>query len=119
MPVHADDQSLLGTRWGGSLFLEAALLFGLLLAPKIFSAVADALLWCMYAAEVTSVIQYMDDFRFRGHPDSGRCEEVLIGTGTMYSPRYSSSESQAGRPAIAIGAHFLRNQDSTRSTPPT
>ena len=50
VPVHADDRPLLGVRWGNDVFLDAALPFGLRSAPKIFSAIADALLWSMYDA---------------------------------------------------------------------
>ena len=41
-------------------------------ASKIFSALADALLWCMYAAGVTSTIHYVGEFLCFGHPDSER-----------------------------------------------
>ena len=93
VPVHPDDQPLLGMRWGGSLFLDAALPFGLRSAPKIFSAVADALLWCMYTSGVTSAIHYLDDFLFFGRPDSEDCGrnlakavEVCTALGTPVAP---------------------------------
>ena len=44
VPVHPDDRPLLGMNWQGHTFLDATLPFGLRSAPKIFSAVADALL---------------------------------------------------------------------------
>ena len=43
LPVHPDDHWLLGMRWEGMLFIDAALPFGLRSTPKIFMAVADAL----------------------------------------------------------------------------
>lgn len=48
IPVHPDDRLLLGTRWNNCIFLDAALPFGLASAPKIFSAVADFILWIMH-----------------------------------------------------------------------
>ena len=45
VPVHKDDRHLLGMKCKGAVCLDAALPFGLRSAPKIFSAVADALLW--------------------------------------------------------------------------
>ena len=43
VPVHPEDQPLLGMEWRGDVFVDAALPFGLRSAPKIFNAVADAL----------------------------------------------------------------------------
>ena len=43
IPVHPDDQRLLGMEWKGGLYLDAALPFGLHSAPVIFNAVAEAL----------------------------------------------------------------------------
>ena len=42
IPVHPDDQSLLGVSWNGAIYIDKVLPFGLRSAPKIFSAVADA-----------------------------------------------------------------------------
>ena len=64
VPVHPDDRPLLGLRWRKEVFLDAALPFGLRSAPKIFSTVADELLWSMYNAGLTSGIRYLDDFLF-------------------------------------------------------
>ena len=43
VPVHTDDHTLLGIRWGVDVGIDTALPFGLRSAPNIFSAVADAL----------------------------------------------------------------------------
>jgi len=43
VPVHPDDRPLLGVMWKGVYYIDAMLPFGLRLAPKIFTAVADAL----------------------------------------------------------------------------
>jgi len=43
VPVHPDDRPLLGVMWKGAYYIDAMLPFGLRSAPKIFTAVADAL----------------------------------------------------------------------------
>ena len=51
VPVHPEDRSLLGMRWEGALYVDAALPFGLRSAPKIFSAIADAIddaIWMIF-----------------------------------------------------------------------
>ena len=40
--VHPDDQHLLAITWNGSVYVDRSLPLGLRLAPKIFTAVADA-----------------------------------------------------------------------------
>ena len=45
IPVHHDDRFLLGMCWEGRLFVDTVLPFGLRSAPKIFTAVADAVEW--------------------------------------------------------------------------
>ena len=47
VPVHPEDQHLLGVEWNGAVFIDKFLPFGFQSAPKIFSAVADALLWIL------------------------------------------------------------------------
>ena len=49
VPVHPEDRLLRGTQWEESIFVDTALPFGLSSAPKIFSAVTDAVLWIMHA----------------------------------------------------------------------
>ena len=77
VPVHEDDRHLLGMKWKGAVCLDAALPFGLRSAPKIFSAVADALLWIMYDRGLTSGIHYLDDFLVLGPPGSDECANNL------------------------------------------
>ena len=48
VPVHPDDQPLLGISWQGRVYINQALPFGLRLAPKIFNAVADFLAWILF-----------------------------------------------------------------------
>ena len=50
VPVHPVDRHLLATAWRGKLFVDEALPFGLRSAPKIFTALADALEYMHYQA---------------------------------------------------------------------
>ena len=45
VPVHPQDRWLLGVQWEGEVFVDRMLPFGLRSAPKIFSALADAIQW--------------------------------------------------------------------------
>ena len=47
VPVHPLGQALLGLTWDGVTYIEKALPFGRWSAPKIFSAVADAISWAV------------------------------------------------------------------------
>ena len=62
IPVHPHDQSLLGVEWEGAVFIDLVLPFGLRSAPKIFSAVADALQWILIQKGVKTILHYLDDF---------------------------------------------------------
>ena len=77
LPVHPDDRWLLGMRWEGALFVDAALPFGLRSAPKIFTAVADALEWMIEQEGVCPIMHYLDDFLLVGTPDGQDCSRSL------------------------------------------
>ena len=62
VPVHPLDQILLGLCWENQVWLDSALPFGLRSAPKIFSAVADALAWAMALEGISAHLHYLDDF---------------------------------------------------------
>ena len=47
VPVHPDDRWLLGMQWEGQVYIDKVLPFGLRSAPKLYNAVADALLWIL------------------------------------------------------------------------
>ena len=57
--------------------MDAKLPFGLRSAPKIFTALADALEWCMAKEGVQAVYHYLDDFVVLGPPSSETCAEHL------------------------------------------
>ena len=70
VPVHAEDQWLLGMSWKGQVYVDTCLPFGLRSAPKIFSAVADGLSWAMHYQGVEYLLHYLDDFLVLGLPGS-------------------------------------------------
>ncbi len=69
VPVYPEDRWLLGMSWKGQLYVDKVLPFGLRLAPKFYSAVADGLQWILREAGV-DVIHYLDDFLVTEKPDS-------------------------------------------------
>ena len=77
IPVHPDDRPLLGMMWRDKLYVDTTLPFGLRSAPKLFSAVADALQWIMEHNGVPELLHYLDDFLIFGVPDSLECQQAL------------------------------------------
>ena len=77
VPVHPDDRLLLGMEWKGQWYVDTALPFGLRSAPKIFTALADGLIWIMFNQGVRSAIHYLDDYLLLGSPDTLECAEAL------------------------------------------
>ena len=47
VPIHQQDRHSFGIRWYDQIFVDQALLFGLSLATKLFTAVADAIGWAL------------------------------------------------------------------------
>ena len=74
IPVHPEDRHLLGMRWDGMEYVDAALPFGLRSAPKVFNAVADALELILLENGVRYLWHYLDDFITLGKPGMGECE---------------------------------------------
>ena len=77
VPVHPVDRMLLGTRWKGELYVDGALPFGLRSAPKIFTAIADCLLWILGRHVVPEAMHYLDDYLLLGPPGVEVCEKAL------------------------------------------
>ena len=75
IPVHPEDQQLLGIRWNGWVYIDRVLPFGLRSAPKIFSAVADAAQWMMVQWGISDVLHYLDDFALVA-PDVGSAQQA-------------------------------------------
>ena len=66
VPVHPVDHQLLGMVWRDKLYVDGALPFGLRSAPKLFTALADGLLWIMGRHGVAESLHYLDDFLVLG-----------------------------------------------------
>ena len=64
LSVHPEDQALLGVCWEGDIYTDRALPFGLRSAPKIFSAVADALQCIVVNKGMRNLLHYLNDFIF-------------------------------------------------------
>ena len=79
VPIHPADRSLLGMMWEGSIYADKTLPFGLRSAPKIFSALADALEWILLERGLTNILHYLDDFLTMGSPGSEECAKNLEG----------------------------------------
>ena len=62
IPVHPHDRPLLGTRWRDVIYLDTRLPFGLRSAPKLFTAIANTVLWIIWLNGVPWIINYLDDF---------------------------------------------------------
>ena len=77
VPVHPDDYHLLGITWGGHVYVDRALPFGLCSAPKIFNAVADFISWVLHQHGIPHQLHYLDDFLFLGAPNSAEAANVL------------------------------------------
>ena len=74
IPVCPEDRPLLGVRWKGEFFYDLCLPFGLVSAPKIFTAVADALQWIFEKKGLSWVNHYLDDFIMVEAPESQECQ---------------------------------------------
>ena len=64
LSIHPEDQALIGVCWKGIIYTDRALPFGLRSAPKIFSAVANALQWIVVNKGVRNLLHYLDGFIF-------------------------------------------------------
>ena len=75
--VHPDDRPLLAVEWRGSTYVDGMLPCGLRSAPKVFTAVADALEWCLRAKSVVGVDHYLDDFVIVASPALNVCQTAM------------------------------------------
>ena len=77
VPVHPEDRPLLGMAWREKVYIDTALPFGLRSAPKIFTAVADALQWIFESCGIDTVLHYLDDYIVFGASDTDKCQAAL------------------------------------------
>ncbi len=75
--VHPQDRLLLGIQWHDSVYIDCSLPFGLRSAPKMFTALADALEWCFRQHGVSEVDHYLDDFITIDPPEAMDCQRSL------------------------------------------
>ena len=80
VPIHPLDRPLLGMQWEGVTYVDGALPSGLRSVPKIFTALADGLMWILHSRGVTSALHYLDDFLLLGPPSSKSCQAALCAT---------------------------------------
>ena len=83
VPVHPSDQRLLAVLWQGTTYLDRALPFGLRSAPKLFSALTDAMMWMLYERGIETALHYLDDFLILGPAGSPLCGQALQTTLTL------------------------------------
>ena len=62
IPVHPDYHHLLAITWEGAVYVDRSLPFGLRSAPKIFTAVADAMAWALHTRGIRLLLHYLDNF---------------------------------------------------------
>ena len=62
------------------MFVDTCLPFGLQSAPRIFTAVADMLEWCVKEQGVSHLLHYLDDYITMG---SAGLEECNVNTATL------------------------------------
>ena len=77
VPLQPVDRVLLGMKWDGAMYVDAAFPFDLRSAPKLFTAVADALLWILGCHGVHEGIHHLDDFLILGQSVTDEFERAL------------------------------------------
>ncbi len=77
IPIHPQDRPLIGMQFEGRVFLDTTLPFGLRSAPKIFTAVADALEWVLRDQGDRWIMHYLDDYLTIGSPESEECQHNM------------------------------------------
>ena len=103
VPVHPHDHHLLAISWEGAFYIDRCLPFGLRSAPKVFTAVADTLAWCLHCEGVGYVMHYLDDFLLIGSPRSGEASTALeIATRTFQSIGVPVASDKTEGPSTCI-----------------
>ncbi len=68
--IHPGDRRLLGMSGEGQVYVDKVLPFSLRSAPKLYNAVADALLWILVNHDEVDGLHYLDDFLLFGESES-------------------------------------------------
>ena len=104
VPVHPDDRSLLSMMWEGVLYVDTALPFGLQSAPKIFTAVVDAMEWVAKSKGLSNLLHYLDDFPHCGRsPLHGVCRTPYYPPGNVQGSGNSGGDGEAGGSSNMFG----------------
>ena len=80
VPVHPQDHHLLAISWENRVYIDRALPFGLRSAPKLFTAVADALAWALHCQGIRFILHYLDDFLFLGTSEARSAANTVTET---------------------------------------
>ena len=74
------------------MYIGTVLPFELWFLPKIFSTVADTLLWIMHQNGVSYIytLHYLEDFLFAGEVSNSACGDSLECMGSLYIPLFGS-----------------------------
>ena len=93
--------------------MDSELPFGLQSAPKIFTAIVDALEWCMAQEGVQAVYHYLDDFIILDPPSSEVCGEslqILHKVCNDLGAPFSTRESRRPQLSNNISRHHHRHE---------
>ena len=121
VPVHPVDRLLLGVQWKGETYVDGALPFGLRSAPKLFTAIADALLWILGRHAISDALHYLDDYLIMGPPDSKLCGHALqTSLEVCHTLGLRIAEHKLDGPATAIPflGILIDTADGTLKLPP-
>ena len=113
VPVHPQDRLLLGVSWKGHVYVDGALPFGLRSAPKLFTAVADALLWILGQHGVQDAIHYLDDYLLMSPPGCGD-REAALRTSLRLCKHLGVPIADHKVGGASHGPHILRDRDRHR-----
>ena len=121
VPVQPADRPLLGMMFDGMEYADATLPFGLRSAPKIFNALADALLWILKAHGVTHLMHYLDDFISLGAPNSEQCQtnlEIILGICDILGIPLAIDKIEGPTTLMTFQGFQLDTMEMTVSLPP-
>ncbi len=119
-PVHPQDRPLLGMSFLDKVHVDAALPFGLRSAPKIFNALADALLWILTQHGVSALLHYLDDYITFGEAGSPRCAQncqIIFGICELLGVPLASEKCQGPLPRLEYLGFMLDTDKMIVSLP--
>jgi hypothetical protein len=75
--VHPEDRHLLDMQFEGKTYIDTASPFGLRSAPKLFTALAEALEWIIRKRGWSWLLKHIDDFLIMGKAGTNECSHNL------------------------------------------